>query len=115
MNNIFYRKLILLKNNYRKANTMGTLSEFGVDENRLIEIAKILNKSKVWFHENYKELQNLYEGKFVAVYEEKVVASDESRDKLLEQLNKKFEKTKVDEILKEYINPKGYILILFSK
>ncbi|KKL79093.1 hypothetical protein LCGC14_2018300 [marine sediment metagenome] len=94
---------------------MGVLSEFGVDEERLTGIAKILNKSKIWFHKNYNELQNLYEGKFVAVREEKVVESDENRDTLLGKLNEKFMEKKVDETLIEYINPKGYILILFLK
>ena len=91
---------------------MGVLSEFGVDEELLTGIAKILNKSKIWFHKNYEKLQNLYEGKFIAVLEEKVVDSDENRDALLENLKEKFIKKEVDKTLIEYINPKGYILIL---
>lgn len=91
---------------------VGALSVFGVDEKRLMEITKKLNISKKWLYDHYKEIQEKYETHFVAVCGEEIVDSNENRDILLKQLLTRFTNEEVEELLIEYINPKGFILIM---
>lgn len=91
---------------------MGILNELGVDENRLTEIVKIHGESIKWLHENKKEIQDLYAGKFIAIYSNEVVADDADRISLFNTLKERYSEKKIEEIFIDFINPKGYILIL---
>ena len=91
---------------------MGILNELGVDENRLTEIVKIHDESIKWLHENKKEIQDLYAGKFIAIYCNEVVADDADRISLFKTLKERYSEKKIEEIFIDFINPKGYILIL---
>lgn len=92
---------------------MDVLSEFGMDEERLIEIITIHDKSFEWFHDNLQEIQESYSGKFVAIYKDKIVESDEERGNLFQKLREKYNNREIEEIFVDYVNPKGYFLILF--
>jgi hypothetical protein len=91
---------------------MGILNELGVDENRLAEIVKIHDESIKWMYENKKEIQELYAGKFIAIYNNDVVADDVDRTSLFNILKEKYSDQEIEEIFIDFINPKGYILIL---
>ncbi len=92
---------------------MGVLSEFGVDEERLTEIVKSHDISFKWMHDNLPEIQESHAGKFIAIYKKEIVDFDEDQGKLLKRLKDKCSIKEVEEIFINYINPKGYILILF--
>lgn len=91
---------------------MGTLSEYGVDEKRLTEIADIQEESFIWFHNNLEDLQSKYSGNFVAIQSNKVIAKNKDKKELYKQLREEFTQEQVDEFFIDYVNPKGYIPIL---
>ena len=91
---------------------MGILSELGVKEDRLTEILKIHNESLKWMYDNLSEIQDSYSGKFIAIFNKKVVDSDEDRGILFQKLSAKFDKREIEEIFIDYVNPKDVILIL---
>ena len=91
---------------------MGILSELGANEKRLTDILKIHNESLKWMYENLSEIQDSYSGKFIAIFNKKVIDSDEDRGMLFQKLNNKFEKREVEEIFVDYVNPRDAILIL---
>ncbi len=91
---------------------MGILNELGVDENRLTEIVKIHDESIKWMYENQNEIQELYAGKFIAIYNNEVVADDVDRTNLFNTLKEKYSEKELEEIFIDFINPKGYFLIL---
>ena len=92
---------------------MRVLSEFGVNEERLTEIAKIHNESFKWFYNNLQKIQESYTGKFIAIYKKKIIESDKDKGSLFQKLRKKYDNKKIEEIFINYVNPKGYFLILF--
>jgi len=91
---------------------MGILNKLGVDENRLAEIVKIHDESIKWMYENKKKIQELYAGKFIAIYNNEIVADDVDRTNLFNILKEKYSDQEIEEIFIDFINPKGYILIL---
>ncbi|KKK42597.1 hypothetical protein LCGC14_1435730 [marine sediment metagenome] len=91
---------------------MDILNELGVDENRLTEIVKIHDESIRWMYENKKEIQELYAGKFIAIYNNEVIANHVNKTILFNKLKEKYSPQEVEEIFIDFINPKGYILIL---
>lgn len=91
---------------------MGILSELGVKEDRLTELLKIHNESLKWMYDNLSEIQDSYSGKFIAIFNKKVVDSDEDRGILFQKLSAKFDKREIEEIFVDYVNPKDVILIL---
>jgi len=54
-----------------------------------LEKMKVFEKAANFVRENYDKLVELYDGKFIAVLEDKVVAEDKEIEKLLEKLRKK--------------------------
>ncbi len=77
---------------------MGVLSELGVDEDRLTEILKIHNESLKWMYDNLSEIQESYTGKFIAIFNNKVVDFDEDRGILFQKLRDEYDKRKIEEI-----------------
>ena len=92
---------------------MDVLSEFGVDEERLTEIAKIHDESFKWFYDNLEKIQKSYTGKFIAIYKKEIIESDKDKGNLFQKLRLKYNNKKNEEIFIKYVNPKGYFLILF--
>ncbi len=91
---------------------MGALSELGFDESRLTEIVKIHDESRKWMYDNFSEIQDLYESKFIAIYRKNIIADDKDKGNLYRKLRENFEETQIQEIYIHYINPKGYFFIL---
>jgi len=91
---------------------MGALSDKGFDEERLTEIARTHDESFQWFHENLEELREKYAGNFIAVYHKNVIAKNPDKAKLFRTLRKNYSKKEIEEIFIDYINPKGYFLII---
>ena len=89
---------------------MDLLSAFGVDEERLTEIAKIHNESFIWYYNNLQKIQESNTGKFIAIYEKKIIESDKDKDYLFQKLREKYDDKKIEEIFINYVNPKGYVL-----
>ena len=85
---------------------MGVLSELGVDEDRLTEILKIHNESLKWMYDNLSEIQESYTGKFIAIFNNKVIDFDEDRGTLFQKLRDKYDKREIEEIFVDYVNPK---------
>ncbi len=94
---------------------MGVLSEFGIDEERLNKIVKIHDESLVWMYDNMQEIQDSYAGNFIAIHKKRVIANDAEKKNLFDILKKKYSEEEIDEIFIDYINPKGYVLILNFK
>jgi hypothetical protein len=91
---------------------MGILNELGLDENRLTEIVKKHDESIKWMYDNLNKIQKLYAGKFIAIYNNVIVADDVDRTNLFNILKEKYSDEEIEETFVDFINPKGYILIL---
>jgi len=91
---------------------MGILNELGVDENRLTRIVKKHDESMKWMYENMELIQKSYASKFLAIYNNEIVGSDADRVGLFNKLKQNYTDDELEEIYIDYINPKGYILIL---
>jgi 5-methylthioribose kinase len=91
---------------------MGILNDLGVDENRLTGIVKKHDESMKWMYENMEDLQKSYASKFIAIYNKKIVGSDPKKTELFNTLKQKYTDDEFEEIYIDFINPKGYILIL---
>ena len=66
------------------------------------------DKNRKWFEESYSALAKKYDGKFVAVYQEKVIGSDEDLDRLV----KRIAKYPTERILIEYVSKEKIQLVL---
>ncbi len=71
-------------------------------------ITKIENDRK-WLDENFKKYQNEYTDEFIAIKENKIIASDKEFNKLVETLKKKGENPAL--LLIKFIHRKGITLI----
>ncbi|MFX1259533.1 MAG: hypothetical protein ACFFAN_16890 [Promethearchaeota archaeon] len=91
---------------------MGILNELGVDENRLNEIVKKHDESIKWMYENMENIQKSYASKFIAIYNNEIIDSDTNRVGLFNTLKQKYSEVELEEIFIDFVNPKGYILIL---
>ena len=63
-------------------------------------------------YDNLSEIQDSHSGKFIAIFNKKVVDSVEDRGILFQKLSAKFDKREIEEIFVDYVNPKDVILIL---
>ena len=95
-----------------KVNFMGTLNDLGIDENRLVGIVKKHDKSMKWMYQNMENIQKLYAGQFIAILNNEIVGTGIDRRELFKKLKQKYTDDESDEIFIDFINPKGYILIL---
>jgi hypothetical protein len=62
-----------------------------------------------WFLRNYDELVEKYDGKFVAVYERRVVDCDESLDRLIERCSDRYP---LERVIIEYVSKEKPLLVL---
>ena len=87
---------------------MVRLRDLGFDEEEITERAKIMMENLRWFDRNKEKLKKRYSDKYVAIYKEEVIDSDDELEDLKGKLENKFE---LDKILFEFINPKDLLLI----
>jgi hypothetical protein len=62
-----------------------------------------------WFLSNYDKLVEKYDGMFVAVYERRVVDSDEDLDRLIERVS---DKCPLERVIVEYVSKEKPLLVL---
>lgn len=84
--------------------------ELGIDEEELTRLTIKLMKNKEWLYNNYDDIREKYAHKYVAIFDEKVLESDNDLKRLKEKLRKKLKDP--DTVLIELINPKEITLIL---
>ncbi len=77
-----------------------------------IKILKEFEEDSHWMAKHYKELQEKYAGKFVAIMNKKIIGVDESVENLINNLRKKLSDEELSRTVIEYIPPKNLILIL---
>ena len=80
---------------------MVRLRDLGFDEEEITERAKIMMENLRWFDRNKEKLKKRYSDKYVAIYKEEVIDSDDELEDLKGKLENKFE---LDKILFEFIN-----------
>jgi len=66
-------------------------------------------RNRKWFEKNYDELINIYDGKFIAIYKQKVIDSHEDVGRLVEKIEKKYP---LDSVSIEYVSKEKLQLIL---
>ena len=80
-------------------------------EKQELQLLKGFERDSRWFHENINKLreQNLT-GKFVAVMDEKPIASDNNIDIVIETVEKEGKNPAF--VFIEFVHPKGFTLLL---
>lgn len=66
-------------------------------------------KDMEWFLRNYDNLVERYDGKFVAVYERRVVDCDENLDRLIERVSDRYP---LERLIIEYVSREKPLLVL---
>ncbi len=89
---------------------MGVLSDIGLDDEKMAELAQKLMADMKWLHDNYDSITEKYSNKFVAVEDGKIIDSDVEMDILIKKLEKGNKNP--DTLLIELVNPKDFILII---
>ncbi len=76
------------------------------------ELEALVNfeKDNKWLQEHYTEIQDRYEGKFVAVENGNIIASDRNLEDLLRKLRENGKDPAM--LLVEFVRRKGEILVL---
>lgn len=88
---------------------MVKLKDLGFNKEEMEEKAKIMMENLRWFDKNKDKLKKRYSDKYVAIFKEEVVDSDDELEGLRGKLeNRNFE---LDRILIEFINPRDLLLI----
>ena len=77
------------------------------------DIEKFLEslKDTEWVVKNYKILKSKYEGKFIAVFKEKVILSNDDIDVLMEELEASFSDI-IDFVTTEFVGKKEVLVII---
>lgn len=76
-----------------------------------LQLLKGFEKDSKWFHENIDKLREQdFTGKFVAVANEKIMASDKSIDEVIKTLEKEGKNPAY--VFIEFVYPKGFTLLL---
>ncbi len=88
---------------------MPKLRDLGFDKEELGKKAKMMMENLRWFDKNKEALKKIYINKYVAIYNEEVVESDDELEGLRGKLE--FSEFELDNILIEFINPKDLLLI----
>ena len=77
--------------------------------NEILTLFKEQELNRKWFEENHDALVKKYEGKFIAIYKQNVIDSDEDIGKLMERVEKKYPPEKISV---EYVSKEKLQLIL---
>jgi len=68
-------------------------------------------KDTEWVLENYKALKAKYEGKFIAVFKEEVILSNDNIDGLMEELESSFSDI-INFVTTEFVGKKEVVIII---
>ncbi|KAA0002567.1 MAG: hypothetical protein FE044_02775 [Thermoplasmata archaeon] len=77
-----------------------------------LSLLKKFEEDTSWMAKNYKELQEKYAGKFIAILNKEIVGVNENVEDLIEDLKKKLTDDELSRTIIEYIPPKNLVLIL---
>ena len=77
-----------------------------------LKILKEFEEDSHWMAKHFKELQEKYAGKFVAIINKKLIDVDENAENLINKLKNKLSDEELSRTIIEYIPPKNLILIL---
>jgi hypothetical protein len=77
--------------------------------NEILTLFREQELNRKWFEENHDALVKKYEGKFIAIYRQNVIDSDEDIGKLMERVEKKYPPEKISV---EYVSKEKLQLIL---
>ena len=66
-------------------------------------------RNREWFEKNYDALVDIYDGKFIAIYKQAVIDSDEDVGRLVENVEKKYP---LDSVSIQYVSKEKLQLIL---
>ena len=77
-----------------------------------LSLLKKFEEDTSWMAKNYKELQEKYAGKFIAILDKEIVGVNENVEDLIEDLKKKLTDDELSRTIIEYIPPKNLVLIL---
>jgi len=77
--------------------------------NEILTLFREQELNRKWFEENHDALVKKYEGKFIAIYKQNVIDSDEDIGKLMERVEKKYPPEKISV---EYVSKEKLQLIL---
>jgi hypothetical protein len=77
--------------------------------NEILTLFREQELNRKWFEENHDTLVKKYEGKFIAIYKQNVIDSDEDIGKLMERVEKKYPPEKISV---EYVSKEKLQLIL---
>jgi len=77
-----------------------------------LKFMKEFEEDSHWMAKHFKELQEKYAGKFVAIINKKIVGVDENAEHLVNSLKDKLSDDELSRTIIEYIPPKNLILIL---
>ena len=76
-----------------KRRFLANVSHMVLGESREAEALALLGeheKEAAWFRENYEELLREYEGKYVAIYRQRVVQFDRNFDTIIEKVSRNY-------------------------
>lgn len=93
----------------KKGLEVPNLKDLGFNKEELEERAKFMLENLRWFDKNKEKLKKLYANKYIAIFKEQIVDSDDELNDLKEKLEaNNFE---LDKILIEFVHPKDLLLI----
>ncbi|NWG09608.1 MAG: hypothetical protein HXX80_04795 [Nitrososphaerales archaeon] len=75
----------------------------------VLDLFKEQESNRKWFEENHENLVKRYDGKFIAIYEQKIVGFDEDVGRLMERIKKKYP---LDRVSVEHVSKEKLQLIL---
>jgi len=84
----------------------------GKEMDEELRILKEFEEDSHWMAKHFRELQEKYAGKFVAVINKEIVGVDENVENLINSLKNKLSDDELSRTIIEYIPPKNLILIL---
>lgn len=79
------------------------------EQQQLMQEFKRIDKDNNWLQKNFNKIQTKYGGKFIAIKDGKIIASETSIESLIAVL--KGAKQNPDLLLVEFITPKGITII----
>ncbi|RLF64448.1 MAG: hypothetical protein DRN31_00155 [Thermoplasmata archaeon] len=83
-----------------------------MEEHEELALLEKFQEDSQWMAKKYKELQEKYEGKFVAIIDKEVVGVNEDVENLIKEIKDKLNEDELGRAIMEYIPPKDLILIL---
>ena len=80
-----------------------------MESNSVLQEFRVLEADSSFISKNYKQLQEKFGNKYIAIEKGQVIASDASFDELSKKL--RAEKKQLSGLIIEFISPKGVIIL----